>query len=270
MTDYYPDLTTLDAVKRYKRLTANNADENAEITRIIHALSLGIQTHLGRCFVTYYDTKEYQDWDRDTQRYGYVLNLIDDLLEVDSITDPNSTALATYILRPRNSYPKSQLVSDVAPTSTNYNQFYTITGWWGAVAHYATAWLNTGVTGTLASASTATLSVADGTLYDVLQYLRLADEIMQVTSISGNTLTIRRGQLGTTATSHASVALYTYQHVPDLENAVIRYVSYIYENKDATSKGVKFLDGSVIQFNEMSDDIQATIRRYERRYIGEV
>ena len=60
-------------------------------------------------------------------------------------------------------------------------------------------------TGTLSNSSDTSLVVIDGDYYRVGDLLRLADETMEVTAISGTTLTVIRGLYGSTAATHSAV-----------------------------------------------------------------
>lgn len=59
--------------------------------------------------------------------------------------------------------------------------------------------------GTLSDASDTTLAVTDGSYYKDGDLLRLQNEIVEVTNISGTTLTVKRGMFGSTAAAQAGV-----------------------------------------------------------------
>jgi len=52
------------------------------------------------------------------------------------------------------------------------------------------------------SATDVTLTVGDGTLFTALQLIKIDDEILQITAISTNNLTVVRAEAGTTAAVH--------------------------------------------------------------------
>ena len=58
--------------------------------------------------------------------------------------------------------------------------------------------------GTDINSSDTTVTVDDATGIQVGAYIRLESEIMKVTAVSTNDLTVTRGVLGTTAASHAA------------------------------------------------------------------
>src|SRR5690606_31142902 len=84
----------------------------------------------------------------------------------------------------------------------NYEQTISITGVFGNVPHYPTAWRDIGLEldGDI-NATIPTISVNDGTLVSVGNYLQIGSETLFVESISTKDLTVKRGELGTTATS---------------------------------------------------------------------
>ena len=59
--------------------------------------------------------------------------------------------------------------------------------------------------GTLSDANDKTLAVTDASYYKNGDLLRLQDEIVEVTNISGTTLTVKRGMYGTTAATQSGV-----------------------------------------------------------------
>ena len=66
--------------------------------------------------------------------------------------------------------------------------------------------IDTGVElGTLADDADTSLVVTDGDYYKIGDLLQLGTEIMEVTNISGTTLTVLRGLYGSTAVAHAGV-----------------------------------------------------------------
>jgi len=66
------------------------------------------------------------------------------------------------------------------------------------------------VTGTLAAGDTA-LAVADGSVFTANDYVEIGSEVLQISSIAANVLTVTRGQFGTTDAEHAVDATITKQ-----------------------------------------------------------
>ena len=66
------------------------------------------------------------------------------------------------------------------------------------------------VTGTLAAADT-TLAVLDGSVFAANDYVEIGSEVLQISGIAANVLTVSRGQFGTTDASHAVDATITKQ-----------------------------------------------------------
>lgn len=56
------------------------------------------------------------------------------------------------------------------------------------------------------SAADTTLVVTDGSIFVVNDYIQIDNEVILITAITTNTLTIRRAQFGTTAATHADAA----------------------------------------------------------------
>jgi len=64
-----------------------------------------------------------------------------------------------------------------------------------------------------------TVTVTDGSLYDVGQVVLIGSELLWVSSVSTNTVTVTRGVSGTTAASHASTSAITFVGNARLEGA---------------------------------------------------
>lgn len=117
--------------------------------------------------------------------------------------------------------------------------YVTIAGTWGYNADYANAWLNTGQTITNAGgidADDTTFTVTDVDAANTLGFtpaisagnlLQIDSEWMQVTAtnISTNTVTVLRGQNGSTAAAHnQGTAVYAYQVEESVKRATFRQV----------------------------------------------
>lgn len=132
-----------------------------------------------------------------------------------------------FVLMPYNTTPKWRIA--VHPNSTNINNWpagprrVQIVGTFG----YSYDLESTGLTGTVASSSTTTLTAnaAATSLIDVGETLVLDSEQVYVTAVSAVTVSITRAQNGTTAASHtAGTTIYRRLYPADVTGAVIDQV----------------------------------------------
>jgi hypothetical protein len=134
----------------------------------------------------------------------------------------------------------------------NYPSFsdsLVMTGLWGYHEAPDRLYVSTGATiaGDI-NASVTSFDVDDGTLVDVLQYIKIGDEVMQTTAISTNTLTVERGVLGSTAASHTTGdAVQRMDILPAAESAARRLSVARFLNPSETRRIVPLPDGTVQQ-----------------------
>ena len=97
-----------------------------------------------------------------------------------------------------------------APTSTTLTVVRAQFGTTAATAANDAEVIEVTVTGTLAAADT-TLAVADGSVFAVNDYLEIGSEVLKVSAVATNVLTVSRGEFGTTDATHAVDATITKQ-----------------------------------------------------------
>lgn len=258
----YPNiwLCSLDDVKD-RRASSGGTDsdyDNAQLSMFIEQASSDIVRNLQSLPLPHVATalfdysSEYIDID------SRVLNVYrdTDILEITSISngDSSSVASSAYTLKPNNAYPKYQIalketsgVSWRGASGGDYEQVISITGIFGNVPHYPTAWHDVGLEldGDI-NATITTVTVNDGTLLSIGHYIKINDEVMFVEAISSNDLTVQRGALGTTAASHTDEDTITrFQFKNDLRLACAEWASYLYSTKDKLGDEVITFNGGV-------------------------
>jgi len=252
---YLPDLTTLEHVLSPQGIADADDGDNPMLIRYIHEVSAWFQRRCDRVFVPYFDSESHDARGDDVT--ARTLN-VKDLLEVGSIVNGDGTTVAAnqYVLRERNTYPKWRVEllgsSGVAWTYTDdWQDAITLHGTLGVHDNYPQAFRTmTQLNGSLTAVATTAYVDSDEYL-ETLQYVRFGGaggELAQITRRNGNgTLTLERGVLGTTAVEQAdNTTLQAYQENPDVQLAVTRLVSYLYDNRDNPSGRVAFADGSTI------------------------
>ena len=279
MTYYAPWLVTLNYVRQHRRLETAETDNDALLQTMIGESSTEFMEGLHeRIPMPYEDTKRFGS----SYLSGLDLKLRDDLLAVSSITNGNGEAIASnlYNLRPDNRYPKNT-VELVSNGGTYWNLAYredrvVIPGTWGYVPNYATCWRNSTAVipaGNLTdSATSVALAAGKGALFEVGQYISVVTssvrEVMQVTAISTDTLTLARGELGTTAAVHTSAdVIYQYRQLADIQQAVREMVVYKYLAKDKIGGTTRVYEGGTLIVEDISPSVEATRKRHARKHM---
>ena len=285
MPRFNSDYTTVDAVVRQlsKAEPTTPAAVIAEYTDfvtliktdIIPQISAYIMRYCDRVFVPYYDTKSFYMTDllRNTYRgYGRFkpleLLLDEDLMLTSSITW-NGTLLSASAYReldPRNP-PYYAIVFDpdnldTSIDTSDFSNSVDIVGRWG----YNTVWTQafTAIESITVNASATSITVADKTIYEVLQYVKVEDELMQVTALgSGATITVKRGVNGSTAAAHTSASLSKYNINPELKQAATRLASWAYNHRNDIGDRINFSDGSSV-ITQMPAFVRETLDRLKR------
>jgi len=213
----------------YKRVadiddsTDSDATDDLVIEDLIEEASRFFDDETCRTFYPRVETR-YHDVPSD----GRELWLNDDLLEIIDTTNGDDSSIddSSYLLVPRTDTPHYaikiiQSSSETFETDSagNSEDVIEIEGIWGYHTNYTQrAW----ITGSTVSddsdvgATDTTIAVTSGTLFDAGQLIRIDDEIIRVTAVSTNDLTVVRGENGSTAAAHddASVVYIWSPHRP--------------------------------------------------------
>lgn len=223
------------------RITAQNTNTRNHLKDLIYEVSEDLYNQWHRDFVPrvqtitiYANTSQWRGWCREGGDYVFYLDKIPnaDLLEIDSITlDGTSINSAYYRLDNSFGYPSQAIRFDAdnvtMPSSRTFSTSLVIEGTWGYHENPSNMWLDSGdtVQDNPLSASATTLNVSDGTNFETYQYIKIEDEILFITAISTNALTVERGVNGSTAAIHVQTTeVYTYNQTPSVSKDVARMV----------------------------------------------
>lgn len=267
MGDVYvsADYCTLTKLKAY--IGIGNATDDAVLIDIIRRASDTITDECNRSFVPYADTKTFA-----VPRTSVVLELPSDLLTITSVateTDGVSTTLTAvtdYKTMPRTApFNALQYVNGV----WSWGDDVEIDGVWGWNNNPAQMWRNIG---TITEALDTTETAIDVSALDaigVLSYVKVDNEVMQVTATDEHPhalITVTRGELGTTAATHLSGAtLYRYIQYPSIEQAAILRAGYLYRTR-ANPSGQR-IEGSQGAFTIAEQELRTvtqTLRKLRR------
>jgi hypothetical protein len=185
------------------------------------------------------------------------------------------------VLQPNNRYPIKtiRIVSSCgsyfkAKTGGQWEQAISIEGIWGYVPHYEFCWQDTGYTvqnEDELSASDTELDPGDGNgaSFSVGEYLQLEDETVFVTATDANSITIRRGQLGTTAAIHAEdTVISRYIHENIIKRACTEWAAYLFKTKDQLGQQVQVYDNGLSVAQGLSPTLYNALMKRQKVTAG--
>lgn len=286
MTRYISDISTREDVTEQLEkanpgsgvpapVTADYADFVAYVDRAIHAASQYISRMTERVFVPYKDTRNYyfneicRNGEYDTSGGITTLKLGEDLLVTSSLTWDGSVLSASYYReRPSNALPYQSILFDrdnLPAIGTDFDDCIAIVGTWGYHDNTSQMYTEVDSSVTLANGTVTSLTVTDAALYRVWQYIKIEDELLQITARNETTdvLTVKRGVNGTTAAAHAAQACSVYNPVEDVRIAATRLAAWAYNNRTDLGTQLILTDGSAIR-NEIPAFVNETITRLKR------
>lgn len=268
--------TTLDSVRRQLTLNSTQVLDDLLLTQTIYEASAYFHSWTKwRTFVPFFDTREF---DPPAIRAGGELEVDEDLLEVTAAVNGDGASIApgSVRLRPLNTSPKSRvcLLPSAGSWYADWENVIAVTGFWGY--HDGAPWQPTGDSvqndPLTNSGTTLTVTDADGlnpyglVRFEVMQYLRIEDEIVQVTAIetSSNTLTVRRGANGTTPVQHVkNTVVKGFWPMQDVEMAVSRLTVWLYKTKPEVSGQAQFADTTIV-LSQAPKEVQLAAARYRK------
>jgi len=284
---YYSDITTPEAVIRQLQkadpsatpsaAAAEYADFFTLLTKdIIPMISAYIMRYCGRSFTPFVATETYylQDirlrdphlWRGNSKR----LMLDGDLLVPSSVTwdgtllantewregDPRRTPYYYLDFNPMNS------TISLFPTD-DFNAAVEVAGTWGYHNSYSQCYTAVEPI-TLASTTATAITVVASSAYELLQYVRCEDELMQIVAKPTPTsLTVRRGVNGTSAATHSAATLSIYNPAPDVRQAATRLAAWAYQHRNDLGDRINFADGSSV-VTEMPAFVREVLDRLKR------
>lgn len=253
--------TTRALIKAQISTTETVAD--ADIDDKGYAASAIFSSETQRCFVPFIQSAPY-DWVNHT-----TLHLDDDLMTLTSVTDSTGALSAgEYVLKSNNRNPYSTiqtLGSRKFTFSTNRESAITVAGVWGFHPNPSIMWAaQTTITVGVATVGATSITVGSTTNISVLSYLKIDDEYLLVTAITGLVLTVERGVNGSTAATHLiNVVVYLYQQNPEIQRAVTHLAVYLYLTQNTFNEVYATVGGEVSIAKQIPDYVIGIINRYK-------
>lgn len=270
---YDPWLVTLAYVRRHRKLgAADPTKDDPLIMDLIQEASAEFQESVGRIFLPWRGVSlcDYH--------HPYKVDFKDDVLELVSLTNGDGTALdlTTLMLQPNNSLPAWRAQVKYGSPFFVYvvepRQAISLDAWRGCVPHYRTgAFKASGVIvpagNLLVGVTSLVLTAGQGASFETGQYLACTTsgvkELMQITAIVTDTLTLSRGELGTTAALHNSGdALQILVPARDVMAAVREIAVYKYLHKDQVGGKIVTVANGVVMVEDLPKSVQDTVDHY--------
>ncbi len=229
-------------------VTNEYADYSTLVSNLIPQVSTWIGDYTGRSFAPYIRTIDMYQQDFATQKTWSrnALYLPDDLISVTSIVFSDETLTADQYRLDGYGAPYQRIRFNNVTFDMGFDSTISIAGRWGYSEVYNPTTYNSA--GSLTDSATS-LSVSDASLFDTYQYIKIDSELMLITARNETTdvLTIVRGVLGTTATSHLTAQpIYRLMIDESVRLVATRMVAWLYQKRTDVGDVVQLADGAVI------------------------
>jgi hypothetical protein len=256
---YPTTLTTLEAVKQLRGTDLNTDDPLFRL--FVRSSGRMIEEYDQRSFVEWRQARA-QDW------HEYSIMLDADLLSITSVVDGGGTLLTTdYITQPANEWPKFNLTRVRGHWRHNgvFQQSITVTGSWGYHLNPALMWANTTTLNGAITNTATSITVTSAANIGTYDYIQVGTEIMWVSNIAGNVLTVQRGDRGSTAAAHDSgVTVQVFQVLSDIRHVATTLADFLWQNKDSYGESVAAIDGAIVIEKQAPQFVRDTLMRYRR------
>ena len=247
--------------------------EDTKTDRCIRMATMDIERYTGLRFLPYTEQKFFDHPEDDT-----TLVVGPRLLSITTFTTANTDTTVTsgqyylmcgdrYDLKP---YDRIVMKSDGGRPNLYYSgtpqKANAITGVWGWTDDFE----NTGTTldAAISSTTATTFTSSDGSSLETGWTLLIDSEQLFVSDIDGNTVTVKRGQGGTTAATHTdATAVYRYPPPFDIEEACGIIAARLYERGATAWADIAGSRESGLQYAfRMPEEARAILEGYKWRY----
>ena len=271
MTNAYADLSTL---KSASVLDITSTTYDSRLVAVLEDVSRWIDLYCGRHFYVLVTTRTFDG-------NGAAELVLPDLISVTSLktddnkdrTFENTWASSDYRLFPQNAEPTTPwghpftrvTVDTEAGTKTAFPTgmgTVEVQGKWG---YREETPLSSPMGAGGIDDSATTVTVQDGSQYQVAQTILIDQEQMYITSISTNDLTVVRAVNGTTAAIHVGLsAVRVFEYPAGVKEACLIQAARLWKRKDnafATDAGAAALAG-------LDPDVRQMLSPYRRLAVG--
>jgi len=257
-------------------LPNSSGANTSQLENSIEAASRAIEGQAGKAFYPSIKTNLY---DLENRWFTREIAVYDDLLELTTLTNGDATTIASteYNLYPLNGYPKKRVVlkssSSVSfePTAAGDSEAaLSVYGVWGMHRNYGAAWLSaTTLHGAIVSNSATTFTATSGTPLAAGQVVKIDAELMLVTNVSTNTITVTRGWNGSTAVTHLTLApVYVWQCEADIKRACMIQAGRYFRRSEAIfgTTGGGEMGAQPVTLSQLDPDVKLIVDSYTEDY----
>jgi len=252
--------------------------DDSLIETMIQNVSRYIDSKCVRKFYPHYETK-YISVPEDYTDLS-ILYFGDDLLEVTSITNGDTVVVTStqYNLLPKNYYPKyaAKLLTSASitwnATGAGDNDFsISVDGLWGFHNDYTRAWSSVGTLGAAISNTTATtFTMTAGHAVTKDSIVKIDTEIFNVSNVSTNTITVSRGDNGSTAAAHLNGAtVYVWNTQDEIKQACLDVCMNMYMSRNGQQSAgrISFTQSGIVIRPEDVSPLDLTILETFKRKV---
>jgi len=270
----YGTYATLAQAKAQYGITATTDD--AVLLALLESVSRGIDKHCGRKFYPLTETRYFNSGALD---FEDTLRLwVDDLLAVTTLkfdrdgdgAYADTLASSDYVLWPYQGYPKRAVELDENGAYSLWpdgKKAIEIAGVWGyGNEQRAAPYDSAGATGTVATAAATTMTVSNSVPFSAGQTILIETELMYVTAVAVNTLTVVRGVNGTMSAAHAAAAISITAYPQPIVLACLMQVGRLYRRRDSNFATAisNPITGSYDMYKGLDPDVQQALSGYRR------
>jgi hypothetical protein len=255
----------------------NSASANtSQAEQAIDAATRAIEGQTGKTFYPAYTTNYY---DIPPLWFRRELQLVDDLLELTTLTNGDASVIASteYDLAPYNAGPKKRIIlksystiSFEPSTLGGSQKALSVYGVWGMHKNYSAAWA-TGSTlnGAITTTTATSVPVTSGTGYAAGNIIKVDAELMQITNVATNTLTVIRGWNGSAAATHLTLAqTYIWRYEGDIVRACLIQAARYFRRAEAVfgTTGGGEMGAQPVTLTQLDPDVKLICEAYTEDY----
>lgn len=211
--------------------------DDAVIEFLLKTASRFLEAETGKRFIPYIETR-YYDVPTEEEIDPRVLKLDGDLLEIITLTNGDNVVIpdTEYKLRPKNVTPHYGIRLNDNSTfmwasdgTGDVHDVIAVSGYWAYHDRYSIAWALGGTSSEAMDASETGLDVVSNSSFVVGDLARFDNELGYISALPTNSLTITRGENGSTATTHLTgISVYIWRIMEDAKNACIEFAQAAY------------------------------------------
>lgn len=280
-------MTTLNAyatLQEYKDFVRSrggsvqsDSTDDAVIEFLLKSASRYIESATGRNFTPYVETR-YYDVPTGEEIDPRLLKVDGDLLEIITLTNGDGTVIPSteYSLRPKNTTPHFGIrLTDnstyvwASDGAGDTHDVISVSGFWGYHNHYSSlAWYLGSTAGEAMDASETGLDVASNANFVVGDIIKYDNELSYISALPTNSLTVTRGENGSTATTHLTgISIYIWRVMEEAKNACIEIANSAYRRRFGQNTGESVqvtAAGIVLSPRDVPVTAQDFIRTYRK------